>query len=77
MLIVIELCLEAFEPSTSWTCSDLTAARFGVGSGSRPLVLFRLSPGWMPPSLNWTYLDQTGANLRWVCLKACMFLGES
>ena len=78
VLIVIEPCLEAFEPSTSWTCPDLTAARFGVGSGSRPLVFFRLSPGWMPPILNeWTYLDQTSANFGWVCLKACMFLGES
>ena len=27
-------------------------ARFGFGSGSRPLVFFGWSPGWIPPILN-------------------------
>ena len=38
VFIGIEACLEAFEPRSSWTYPDLTGARFGFGSGSRPLA---------------------------------------
>ena len=50
-----------------------TGARFG--SGSRPLVVFRWSLGWMPPILKkWTCLDQASASLGWVWLEAfCLY----
>ena len=46
LLVFIEMkpCPEAF-PCTSWTCLDQAGARFGFGSDSRPLVLFRWSLG--------------------------------
>ena len=57
MFIGIEPFLEAFQPWSSWTCPDLTVARFGFGSDSRPLVFFRWSLGRRPPILNkWTCL---------------------